>query len=160
LDRADRLREMLRDWRIDTQKKKSVFESANRNWEDMEAGIELDRLVAEKHGWTDIHYVDGLRANFKHYYEGIPPGGTYTQELPAFSRSLDAAMLLVDPLDQSDGFSLKCDWYCGKRWWMAEWHRSDGFTRRDETVTPAMAVVRAKLYKLSLLERQEKQQNG
>jgi len=68
----------------------------------MEAGQELDKLIAEKLGWTDVAYIikTGLNGSVFNIYQclvGIPPGETERTDVPCYSTDLNAAASLPKP---------------------------------------------------------------
>lgn len=69
------------------------------DWKTMDAGRELDRLIAERLGWTDLLIdqdwieVDGKVEDVVRVL-GVPPGAKWKEQVSEYSTSADAALTL------------------------------------------------------------------
>lgn len=105
--------------------------------QDVQAGRELDQLIAERIGWTEIS--DQMIVGRQDLH-GTPPGAMFpTFMVPRFSTSVDAAWSLLEGRN-SYGIATNTRElsYSMKLW--AECDGYDGWAERDQ---PALAICRA-----------------
>ena len=75
-----------------------MSEQMKTDWREMSAGRELDRVVAERLGWTDIApRYDRFDEHEISPLQGIPPsGGTTYYVIGRYSTDADAALALLE----------------------------------------------------------------
>ena len=122
------------------------------NADELEAGRETDKLVAESLGWTNVREefvrASGDLAPGRNVRFGDPDAIHKREPVPWFSEDLDDAWELVKKVAEGKGgcplFSLKLDRYVGKEWecLMGELAGDGTWTAEAKADTPELAICR------------------
>jgi hypothetical protein len=128
------------------------------DWRNLPEGRELDKVVAEKLGYTDLRLsgASGLlwgkrKTDGNDHPFNVDKDGMVDEPLPPYSTKVDAALTLLDTLDGEDGdaeFNLSVSREGGQLSYGAQFDKSNpggkySFLAYDVSRMPAFAIVRA-----------------